>query len=201
MLALFALWAAAAHVASTSERATHWGTALALLPLLVALALGLWGLKPRWLAALLALALVAVLAVSWTWLSHRVAFLFYLEHAGVYLVLALVFGRSLSGSAESLVTQMARRVHGGVLSPRQAVYSRQVTVAWMVFFLAMVLGSTMLFFLAPRWIWSGFANLLGGPLLALMFVGEFLCRRWLLRGEDSSKITDAIRAWNNHNAK
>jgi uncharacterized membrane protein len=198
---ILVLWAGAAHLASTQAGPTHWGAALALLPVVVALVLGLWSLKPRWLALTMGLVLVGALVAAWPWLSHRVALLFFLEHAGVYLLLALFFGRTLVGSAESLVTQMARRVHGGVLSPRQAVYSHQVTVAWTVFFLAMVVTSTLLFVLAPRSVWSSFANLLGGPLIALMFVGEFCCRRWLLRGEDSSKMTDAIRAWNNHNAK
>jgi uncharacterized membrane protein len=114
--------------------------------------------------------------------------------------MAVVFGRTLRGPGESLVTQMARLVHGGVLSARQLVYTRGVTIAWSLFFLVMALVSVALFLWAPTPVWSTFAYLLGGPLIGLMFLGEFLWRRHALAGEDKATIADAIRAWKAHNA-
>lgn len=195
------VWAVAAHFASAHPGPSGWGAALALAPVITACVLGLWSLPVRWLGALGAVLLAALLVALWPWLSSRVALLFFVEQTGVYLLMAVVFGRTLGGPDESLVTQMARRVHGGVLSDKQLVYTRKVTLAWSVFFAAMALGSVLLFLLAPTAVWSMFANLLGGPLIALMFVGEFVLRRVTLPDEDRATMADAIRAWKSHNAE
>jgi uncharacterized membrane protein len=142
-------WAIAAHVSSSSGQPSAWGAMLALAPLLVAAALGLWRLPRRWLAALLGAGLAGVLVVSWPLLTARVALLYFVQHMGIYLLLASFFGRTLSGGGESLVTQMARRIHGGVLSTAQQRYTRKVTVAWTVFFVLMALTSAVLFAGAP----------------------------------------------------
>jgi hypothetical protein len=61
----------------------------------------------------------------------------------------------------------------GHLEPRLAHYSRQVTVAWTVFFVAMMCMSILLYLLAPISVWSAFANLATLPLVALMFIVEY----------------------------
>ena len=193
-------WAIAAHVSSSSGQPSAWGAMLALSPLLVAAALGLWRLPRRWLAALLGAGLAGVLVVSWPLLTARVALLYFVQHMGIYLLLASFFGRTLSGGGESLVTQMARRIHGGVLSTAQQRYTRKVTVAWTVFFVLMALTSAVLFAGAPLPVWSTFANLLGGPLIGLMFVGELLVRRLVLPAEDRASLMETVRAWRLHNA-
>ena len=188
-------WAVMAHITSASSGPSGWGAALALAPMGFALALLLWRLPYRWLGAAIAVGLVAFLWWLWPALTGRVALLFYLEHLGVYILLASVFGRSLWGPEESLVTRMARSVHGGVLTPAQAVYTRQVTVAWCLFFGAMAMVSTGLFLWAPVVAWSTFANLLGGPLIALMFTAEYLWRRHALPEEKRASLADTVRAW------
>ncbi|MDO9294156.1 MAG: hypothetical protein Q7U09_21450 [Hydrogenophaga sp.] len=192
---LTVVWAVMAHYTSTGNESSGWGAALALTPMSVALALGLWRLPSRWLGALAAAAVLAGLIGSWPFLKGQVALLYYVEHLGVYLLLSVFFGRTLKGPEESLVTQMARRVHGGVLSPAQAAYTRQVTLVWCIFFAGMALISTLLFLFAPVAAWSLFANLLGGPLIALMFVGEYLWRRHALPEEKRATMADAVRAW------
>ena len=87
-----------------------------------------------------------------------------------------------------------------VLSPAQVVYTRQVTRAWSIFFVGMALVSTGLFLFAPLVVWSTFANLLGGPLIALMFVGEYLWRRHALPEETPATMADAVRAWKSQRA-
>jgi len=188
-------WALMAHITSASGVPSGWGAALALAPMGFALALLLWRLPSRWLGAAIAVALAAGLWWIWPVLTGRVALLFYLEHLGVYILLSSVFGRSLRGPGESLVTRMARSVHGGVLTPAQAVYTRQVTLAWCLFFAGMAVVSTGLFLWAPVAAWSTFANLLGGPLIALMFAAEYLWRRHALPEEKRASLADTVRAW------
>jgi uncharacterized membrane protein len=85
-------------------------------------------------------------------------------------------------------------VHG-TLTPRIARYSRQVTLAWTLFFLATAVVSTLLFAAASTVTWSTFANYLSLPLVGVMFVAEYLCRRVVLRGEPHSSLFDAVRAY------
>ena len=200
-LALVALgWSLVAHLASTQVLSHGWTTALALTPMSVAAVLALLKLPARWAGALGVLLLAVMLVWAWPLLNQQVAWVYYTEHLGVYLLLAVFFGRTLRGPGESLVTQMARWVHAGRLSPAQVSYTRKVTWVWTLFFLGMASVSTLLFLLAPVAAWSTFANLLGGPLIGLVFLVEYLWRRVALAGEDKSTIADAIRAWKAHNA-
>lgn len=194
------VWALASHVASSSETPPAWGAVMALTPASIALALALWRLPRRWMAVGAIAVQLGLLLAAWPWLRTQAALLFLLEQMGVYLLLALFFGRTLKGPGESLVTQLARRVHGGVLSPAQLRYTRKVTVAWTLFFAGIALVSLLLFLFMPVLVWSTFANLLAGPLIGVMFMAEFLCRRLVLAGEDQATIADAIRAWKTHNA-
>ena len=70
--------------------------------------------------------------------------------------------RSYMGMRVSMVTLFARMVHG-TLAPAMERYTRQVTLAWSIFFGTMALESTALFFAAPVKVWSGFANFLTAP--------------------------------------
>lgn len=191
-------WAIASYFNSASGQASGWGAALALAPLSLVVALGLWRMPQRWLAAVLGLALVLLLIWLWPLLTQRIATLYFLEHMGVYTLLAVFFARTLLGPGESLVTQLARRVHGGILSENQRRYTRHVTLAWSVFFAAMVLVSVGLFIWAPLPVWSAFATLLGGPLIAAMFVVEVLVRRWVLPNEDRASMRETVQAWRVH---
>src|SRR5690606_24415280 len=140
--ALAVAWAVGAHVASASGEPSHWGAALAIAPLALALGLALWRLPSRWLAALSTGVALALLAWAWSALTSEVALLYFVQHVGVNVLLAALFGRTLSGPGESLITQLARKVHGGVLSERQVAYTRWVTKAWTVFFLSLAAVST-----------------------------------------------------------
>ena len=65
----------------------------------------------------------------------------------------------------------------------------------------MALASTGLFFLAPLATWSVFANLLTLPLVALMFIGEYWVRWWVLPEMRHMHIFDAVRAFRNTPAR
>ena len=109
-----------------------------------------------------------------------------LPHLTIYLVLLIWFGSTLRHGREPLVTYMARHVHE-TMSEELLAYTRRVTVAWCVFFLAMALTSTALFLWAPVELWSLFANLLNLPLVIAMFLAEYLWR--LLWHPDLSRAT------------
>ncbi|MGZ8252126.1 MAG: hypothetical protein ACXWT7_07260, partial [Methylophilaceae bacterium] len=89
----------------------------------------------------------------------------------------------------------AEMINGGALPPEHERYARYVTVAWVIFFALMLLTSTLLFFLAPLATWSIFVNFLTLPLVALMFVLEFMVRRRVLVALPSGHILDAVRAY------
>jgi uncharacterized membrane protein len=98
-----------------------------------------------------------------------------LPHLAIYLLLLGWFGETLRPGREPLVTYMARHVHK-TMSPELIAYTRRVTVAWCVFFLAMAATSLGLFLWAPIGAWSLFVNLLNLPLVVAMFLAEYLWR-------------------------
>ena len=105
-----------------------------------------------------------------------------------------MFGRTLGPGREPLCTQFAAMVHGR-LEARVTRYTRQVTLAWTLFFVATALVSTALFACASIVTWSTFANYLALPLVGLMFVAEYACRRVALPDMEPSSIMDAVRAY------
>jgi len=115
-------------------------------------------------------------------------------HALAYLALLAIFAASLRPGQEPVVTSFARKSRG----PLQAEivrYTRRVTAAWTVFFVATAVVSTVLFACASIVTWSTFANYLALPLVGLMFVAEYACRRIALPDMEPSSIMDAIRAY------
>jgi uncharacterized membrane protein len=195
LLALVVAWAVLAHLGSAGDGNSDLSAALATAPYVALAVILLWrASNPLWIVAG-GLSVLGLLAWSWPALRQNVALLFYVQHLGTNLALGTLFGRSLIGTHEALVTQFARIAHGGVISPAKAVYTRQVTIAWSIFFMASAAVSTALFWLAPAVAWSVFANLLSPPLLVLMFVVEHLFRRHRLPPEDRSSVADTIRGY------
>lgn len=94
-----------------------------------------------------------------------------LSYVSLYLFLTWLFGRTLQRGREPLISQIARHITGP-LTPEIIIYTRQVTIAWCVFFILQIIISLSLFILAPVTIWSLFINVLDLPLLAMMFIGE-----------------------------
>jgi uncharacterized membrane protein len=88
----------------------------------------------------------------------------------------------------------------GPPTPRNLRYTRQVTWAWTIYFLATVALSTLLFFFGSGEAWSIFANVLGMPLTVAMFVIEFAIRHRVLPPEERGTLRDGWRAWKMHSA-
>ena len=144
-----------------------------------------------------ALFLSNTLWAGWSTLTQHFWVLYWLQDAGLQLLLFVTFGRTLIAGRQPLCTRFAEMAHAAPLTPQHEVYARQVTVTWTLFFAVMTLTSTLLFFLTPLTTWSAFANLLTLPLIALMFIAEYGIRRWRLPDTRNTHILDAIRAFRN----
>ncbi len=188
-------WAVAGFLGSAGVGSVDLNTAVAVTPLVVAWAVLLWQFRSfgiRLTGCLLALA--GVLAL-WPQLRQNISLLYYLQHQGSHLALAILFGRTLWGPGDPLITSMARYIYGDTLSGRKLRYTRQVTVAWTVYFVTNALVSTGLYLWAPTAVWSVHSNLLTGPLIALMFLGEYGVRRRVLPPHERPGLGDIIRAY------
>lgn len=194
VLFLCAAWAVVAHYASAGQGPADFNTALGCVPLVFAAALFTRPLAWPW-RLIVFVALGYLLFLLWPQLRQDVAWLYYLQHLGVHLGLAWLFGHSLYTGGDALITRVARQLHAAPLSGRHVRYTRQVTAAWSLFLTGNAFVSSLLFFLAPREIWSMHANLLTWPLVGLFFLGELAVRRCLLPPEDRSGLFASIRAY------
>jgi uncharacterized membrane protein len=194
VVAAIAAYQVGAHHAVSTPGEHGLGLALVLVPvLLVALSAAARSSRRAWLLPLWACVCAGLWLVRAPLTAHF-GWGLYLEHISFNLALAWMFGRTLAADREPLVTQFARMVHG-TIEPRVQRYTRRVTVAWTLFFVGIALVSTILFASASIVVWSTFANYLALPLVAVMFVAEFACRRVALRGMRQSSMLDAVRAY------
>lgn len=192
---LMVAWAIAGYYGSSGRGNPDFNTALGVSPFVVTAVLLLSRVRhPLWIAGSGAL-LVAALAWLWPTLRANVALLYFVEHLGINLALATLFGRTLIGHGDALITRLARMVHRQPLSVRHTRYTRAVTRMWALFFLANATASTLLYAWAPMEVWSLYANLLTAPLIGSVFVGEYLWRLVALPPEERPSIPEMARAW------
>lgn len=150
------------------------------------------GAKLAWLAALLATGVLVYLVEQREGLGLAASS--GITHAAAYLFLLWYFGRTLLPGREPIITRFARRVHGTLL-PVMVLLTRQLTVAWCVFFAAQLLVSVLLYAFAPVATWSLFVNVLNLPLVALMFVFQSLYRNLRYPDCPRASIGQAIQAF------
>lgn len=156
-------------------------------------------LAPRFDAALTMVALMAVDAAvfaalmrtgAWWKTAALLAALFVAESVlrsqhlaalpsvALNLALAAAFAATLRRGRTPLVQAIAVHALGvATVDAAFARYLRGITCAWAIFFLAMAALSALLALTAPFAWWSLFANVLSWPLVALMFVAEYVWRR------------------------
>ena len=185
-----------AHYTNESAQNGRLGALVAIAPMILIVLVLVWRSSQR-LIMLGVLALsFAALWVAWPALEHHFGVIYWLQHAGIQLILFVVFGRTLIAGRLPLCTRFARAAHAPmILTPKHERYAGQVTLAWTAFFAVMAVASTLLFFLAPLATWSFFANFLTLPLIALMFVVEHRIRHWVLPHIPRLRILDAVRAF------
>ena len=186
-------YALLAHLSNSMPGNENLGAVLALAPLWLAAVALAWRSAHPW-AGLLACALGALLAYAcWDNLTRHFVWLYLIQQAGAYGLLAISFGRSLGQQRVPLCTRFATLVHGPLTLPVRQ-YTRSVTIAWTLFFVAMSTTLLILYVTAPLAIWSIFANFCTAPLVGLMFIGEYLIRQRALPDMQHASIRDTIRA-------
>ena len=186
-----------AHAAIIEGLPPAAGAALSLVPLLL---VAIWAARrSRRRAAVAASVAAAALGLwlGWGELERRFPDLFFLEHAGSNLVLAIVFGRTLLAGREPLVGRFARAVHGD-LPPDVVRYTRQVTAAWTVFFVLLFAASCTLYLGRFLEAWSLLANILTPLLVGAMFVVEYAVRLRVLPNWERVGILGGVRAFSRH---
>jgi uncharacterized membrane protein len=186
-----------AHYSAATSAATtlpSLGVAVSLAPFLAILLWLTWRspMKPAML--FLCVVVGGLLWEFWGVLEHNFSWVYFLQHVGTNVMLATVFGVTLARGRQALCTRFAEAVHGN-LSPEEVRYSRQVTLAWTLFFLAISLISSILFFFVSIEVWSVFANFLSFPLILMMFVVEYLIRLRKLPHQKKHSIMDGVLAY------
>ncbi len=189
-----------AHYTNVSAHNDTLGAWVAIAPVgLIALVMAWRSPKRPIVLGMLALMCGALWAV-WPALEHHFGLVYWLQHAGIQLILFMIFGRTLIAGRQPLCTRFAEAVHAP-LTPQHEIYARQVTLAWTLFFAVMALTSTLLFFLTSLSTWSVFANFLTPLLVVLVFIAEYAVRRWVLPEARHTHILDAVRAFRNTAAR
>ena len=183
------------HWLMTGAPASPWNAVVIVGPMLGVAATFAWQRRHRLLALVAALGLAALVVRAWRGDALPVGSLYVCQHVAVHLLLALVFGLTLQAGREPLVTALARRVHGGSLTPPMAAYSRKVTLVWTGYFVAMAALSLVLYATAPFDVWATFANLLTPVAILVMFIGEYLLRYRLHPEFERATLAQAVRAY------
>jgi uncharacterized membrane protein len=114
-----------------------------------------------------------------------------LTHTCINLVMLWLFGRTLVRGREPLITGFARRLHG-TLPPAMEAYTRHVTLAWSVFFFLQIAISGALLGFSSLDKWSFFVNVLSLPLVASMFVLEYIYRVMRYRSFQHASMLESV---------
>jgi uncharacterized membrane protein len=186
-----------AHYSAATSAATTFpslGVAVSLAPSLIILLLLAWRSPRRLLMSLVCVGVGVLLWMFWGALEKNFNWVYFLQHAGTNVMLAAVFGVTLARGRQPLCTRFAEVVHGDITA-EVARYTRHVTLAWTLFFLAVSLASTLLFLFASIEVWSIFANFLSFPLILLMFAVEYLVRLRALPNLEKHSIMDGVLAY------
>lgn len=169
------------------------GILFAFLPLL-ALSLGAaWGGRPRALWLSLWALTCAVLWHARALIAVHYPWAYLVEDVGVLMVLCSLFARTLKSPRVPLISRLSELVHGP-LSPRLAHYTRRVTQLWAALFGVMAIISLFLFLVAGVRVWGFYANVLTWPIMALVFVGEYLVRRRVIPAQERAGFLQVVLA-------
>jgi uncharacterized membrane protein len=187
-------YSALSHYSNSNPQARDLGAGLALGPMLI-LALALtWRLSGALLAVVTAATAAFLLHRFWPLLTQNFSIVYLIQQCGFYAIMAWTFGRSLLNGHVPLCTQLADKVHGP-LSAVELGYTRSVTIAWTIFFLANVAATILLFEFASLRIWSLFVNFFSLPLILLMFAAEYAVRRRVLPQVQGSGLIATLRVY------
>ncbi len=186
-----------AHLFAGQDQVSLAQAALAITPLGIVLLILILPRANR-IGGLMVLVGLSLLVLGIATILHdRVWLLYLLEHLAVHIALAAFFLTSLRAGRVPACTRFAERVHDS-MSPALNRYTRQVTWAWGLFFVLNGAFSVALMALAGPAIWADYAVYATFPLIALMFVLEYLVRLQVLPRADLSSPWSAVIAYRRH---
>lgn len=197
VVSLFIVYSVLAHLSTLPSMSRDYpalGVTVSLAPVFFLLGVLAWRSPRRSALPLTVLALALLLGFAWPLLAANYTWLYFIQHAGAYTALTAIFGATLGEGRTPLITQLAGMVRG-TLSPLVRRYTRQVTLAWTLFFAGVALTSILLFLLAPIEAWSVFANFLTLPLAAAMFLLEYRVRLRRVPDSRDYRFLDGVRAY------
>jgi len=192
--AALAAYALSSHLLMVHAPDHPWSVAALFGPLLGAVALGGWRQRHRPTLALCAAAALALAAIVTRGGVHDIQRMYVLQHAGLHLTLGWAFAVTLRSGSTPFVTRLALRVHSR-LSPAMAAYTRRLTAAWVVYFVAMIAVSVLVYAVAPWHWWSVFGNLVSPLAAAGFFVLEHVWRHWRHPEFERTTLAAAWQAW------
>jgi uncharacterized membrane protein len=185
------------HHVNTLGQSSMLGALLALAPLLLITLTFAFRVTSKILGMSIILLFLISSCLALPLIEQRTASIFWLQDIGLMLILLVTFARTLLNGRKALCVDFAELINGGALSIAHERYAYKVTIVWVIFFATMMLVSSLLFFFAPLANWSFFVNFLTLPLVASMFIVEFLVRRQVLTDLPEGSVLDAVRAYLN----
>ena len=183
------------HWLMTRAHESAWDVVGVLTPMLAAVALGAWRAGQRWLGAGAALLIAGLCGQALLGVRIPTQMLYLAQHVGINVFLGLGFGSTLRAGQTPLITTLAQRVHRHHFPAAMAAYTRKVTWAWTLYFVAMALASIALYAWASFDTWALFANLLTPLTVVAMFGAEYLLRYRLHPEFERTSVVDAIRSY------
>lgn len=163
---------------------------LALAVLIVNL-LGSWLMAGRAAAWLGAAALIGLAAIAARTAGALV--FFYAAPVLICIALSWLFGRTLRHGRTPLITTLAHAIRGPLPAP-VARYTRGVTIFWCLTMLAMALVNLGLALFAAPELWSLCTNFFNYLIVALLFVGEWCVRRYMIGQYEDMGWRDFVTA-------
>ncbi len=183
-----------AHLTTAPGAPSTPGALVAVAPYM-AVALGMaWKSHARLLALTLWGGLALLLWYGWPVIKSSFEWIYLIQHVGIFSLLAIGFARSLATDADPMITRFARLIHGEQLDPAVLRYTRQITLAWTLFFATLATASVSLFFFGPFAFWSLLVSLLTPALVGLMFAVEYFVRVLVLPRGIRTSLADSVRA-------
>ena len=148
--------------------------------------------------ASLALLLLALMLLK-PLLLQNFQWIYLLQHSGIHLALAWVFGSSLKAGTEPLCTRFARLVHPADTMTEEVLdYTRQVTVIWTLFFLLIGISSPIIMGLCTLPVWTVFSTFVTMGLTGTMFAVEAIVRRYALPNSYRASFVSTWQAVERH---
>ncbi|MFL0809891.1 MAG: hypothetical protein K6L76_05700 [Agarilytica sp.] len=175
----------------------HLGVVLAqplLMPLaIVFLAAGVLfsGLKSGNWVTWLILFIVAVFASVMQWF-HSAIFIMYIPLVFVPLLIGWGFARTLLPGQVPLVTEIGEKARGP-LSESMRRYTRVVTQMWAVCLISMAVWGLLLAIFGHETVWVTFTGMLNYMIVGILFVGEFVYRKFRFKDHDHPKFHDYLK--------